>query len=206
MGPYAMNYQADKQRRELVIEMMKKGDWRGVIKEFEGFPDSRDSLLLWIRPTLESLKFISSSMLSLGLGKISSIGCGCGTLEWLIEKATDLRVIGYEVNRSWWEGDHSVPHFIDIHYVDEMEGKKCVIPSDSAIMFCYFNNLEYFTSYLNSYQGPCVILIGPTSKANRHCDPEPLYLAESNEWRLENKMRLDGDDLVAIYIRRGAFI
>lgn len=76
---------------------------------------------------------------------------------------------GYEVNRSWWEGNHSIPHFINIsidmahpanvsikhisEYVDELEDKSCIIPSDNALMFCYFNSLHYFHKYLQAYSG-----------------------------------------------------
>ena len=79
---------------------------------------------------------------------------------------------GYEVNRSWWKGSHSIPHFINIRvylshfnsvishtyisilgYVDELEEKSCIIPPDNALMFCYFNNLQYFHKYLQGYKG-----------------------------------------------------
>ena len=78
---------------------------------------------------------------------------------------------GYEVNRSWWEGSHSIPHFINIskyfsfslksiqfiqlisEFVDEFEERSCIIPSDNALMFCYFNNLQYFYQYIQSYKG-----------------------------------------------------
>ena len=101
-----------------------------------------------------------------------------------------------------------------------MEGKTCSIPASTAIMFCYFNSLEYFHKYLEEYQGellwqnnhfyqpsylhsgPCVILIGPEEHAKRHCDPEPLYLVDSEDWRLANQLRLEGDDLIAVYVRK----
>ena len=109
--------------------------------------------------------------------------------EWLLQEAVQLRVRGYEVNRSWWEGNNSIPHFIDIQYCDELQDRTCKIPSHSALMFCYFNNITYFHSYLEQYQGPCVILIGPCSEASRHCEPEPLYLTNTPGWRLESKLR-----------------
>ena len=40
-------------------------------------------------------------------------------------------------------------------YVDEVEEKTCVIPAQSALMFCYFNNNQYFHKYLDQYQGLC---------------------------------------------------
>ena len=38
-------------------------------------------------------------------------------------------------------------------YVDELDEKSCIIPSDNALMFCYFNNLQYFYKYLRAYTG-----------------------------------------------------
>ena len=99
----------------------------------KGIDEYREPLLVWIRPTLASLTFIQQQVNKLGLGSISSVGCGCGTLEWLIQvcftklwlgsnssvilifqAATGIKVTGYEVNRIWWEGVHSTPHYIDM--------------------------------------------------------------------------------------------
>ena len=30
-----------------------------------------------------------------------------------------------------------------------------------AMLFCYFNQIHYFKEYLASYEGKCIILIGP---------------------------------------------
>ena len=86
-------------------------------------------------------------------------------------------------------------------YVDELEGRFCELPSNSAALFCYFNCLELFHRYLDNFKGVfllvlltiikindpgfCVILIGPKD-GSRHCEPEPRYLEEecSDAWRL----------------------
>jgi len=200
------DYVTKKDRKEKVLEMMKNGDWKKVIQEFQGVDEYREPLLLWIRPTLACLTFIQQEIEKLGLSSVSSVGCGCGTLEWLLKAATGVCVTGYEVNRIWWEGGHSTPHYINMEYVDELEGKTCLIPANTAIMFCYFNNLPYFNKYLQEYQGPCVILIGPEDHAKRHCDPEPLYLEDCEDWRLTSKHRLEGDDLITVYVRREVFL
>ena len=54
--------------------------------------------------------------------------------------------------------------------------------------------------------GACVILIGPEEHAKRHCEPEPMYLAESDDWRLANKLKMVGDDVIAVYVRRGVYL
>ena len=126
-----MDWVTQRNRKDKVVEMMKQGDWRRVIQEFQGEDQYREPLLVWIRPSVSSLEFVKIELTKLGLTHVSSVGCGCGTLEWLLHKATGnlsllmsnviffilmigLTVTGYEVNRIWWEGEHSTPHFIDI--------------------------------------------------------------------------------------------
>ena len=41
MSVYTANYVEDKQRREAVVEMMRAGDWRGVIHSFHGGEEAR---------------------------------------------------------------------------------------------------------------------------------------------------------------------
>lgn len=195
------NYNSKQERKEKVLQLMQRGDYKAVIQEFEGIDEYREPLLVWIRPTLACLIFIQQEISKIGLSAISSVGCGCGTLEWLIQAATGVTVTGYEVNRIWWEGAHSTPHYINMEYVDEMDGKTCLIPASTALMFCYFNNLQYFHKYLQEYQGPCVILIGPVD-GERHCEPEPKYLLEHKDWFLMDSMCLRGEDEIAVYVRR----
>ena len=108
-----MDWVTKTRKKEAVVELMRSGDWLGVLQQFNS-EEYREPLLLWIRPSLSSLEFIRDSLSSLHLTTVSSVGCGCGTLEWLLASATGLTVRGYEVNRMWWEGEHSTPHFIDI--------------------------------------------------------------------------------------------
>ena len=79
MPPYTANYLEDKARRESVAEMMRIGDWRKVMDSFHGGEEARDPLLVWIRPSLQSLNFIKQQINGFGLNSIASIGCGCGT-------------------------------------------------------------------------------------------------------------------------------
>ena len=41
MSVYTANYVEEKQRREAVVEMMRAGDWRGVIHSFHGGEEAR---------------------------------------------------------------------------------------------------------------------------------------------------------------------
>jgi len=202
MGVYTEDLVEKQERRHRIYDMMREGDWKSVCQEFHGQDEYREPLLIWVRPTQGSLLWIHWKLTELGISHISSVGCGCGTLEWLIKTATGLKVTCYEVNRSWWESPHSTPHFVKLEYVDELEGKFCKLPKDSAAMFCYFNNLEFFHRYLDNYSGSCVILIGPID-GQRHCEPEPRYLEEecSDKWRLHDSFHMTGDDEIAIYTR-----
>ena len=56
-----MDWVTQKNRKEKVVEMMRNGEWRGVIKEFHGDDKYREPLLVWIRPTLHCLEFIRNS-------------------------------------------------------------------------------------------------------------------------------------------------
>ena len=43
---------------------------------------------------------------------------------------------------------------IFLEYVDD-KGANLELPSDSALLFCYFNNLEFFNNYIKNYKGKC---------------------------------------------------
>ena len=133
MAPQAMDWITARNRKDKLVEMMKAGNWRGVLAEFSEDSYYREPLLVWIKPSSSCLEFIEAEVRQLGLSHLSSVGCGCGTLEWLLQASTGQRskhnkinksflmiihtgltVTGYEVNRIWWEGEHSTPHFIKI--------------------------------------------------------------------------------------------
>jgi len=236
MAGEELGYLERKERIANIMELMQNDNWTAVLKYFQGEEEYHEPLLVWVRPTLECLKFIKEELVKLDIDTISSVGCGCGFLEWLLIKATGLKVIGYEVNKGWWESPHATPHYIHLEYLDpsldaetvkqtsylsgsnaaklmsssssetayqetSASGGSCTIPQDTAIMFNYFNNNKYFIEYLQQYQGKCVILIGPIN-GNHHCDPEPGFLEDHPDWRLQASYDLHGEDAIAIYARR----
>ena len=77
------------------------------------------------------------------------------------------------------------------------------LDANSALLFCYFNNLKYFHQYLDTYKGNCIILIGPVD-GKRHCEPDPHYLKNISGWSLidEHNIRNAFEDLVCIYIKQ----
>ena len=136
------------ERKKLVLSHMENGDWSKILAFYDETLNYREPLLVWIRPDLALLQFLESILLSIGISKITSIGCGCGFLEWLIDKATDLQVTGVEVNSSWWEGQHSTPHYIHLDYTEP--GKICESPPFifvDVFIFCTFFGLGKLTSY-----------------------------------------------------------
>ena len=106
------------ERKKLILSHMENGDWAKILKFYDDTLNYREPLLVWIRPDLALLKWLETILRSISICKITSIGCGCGFLEWLISRTTDLQVTGVEVNSSWWEGQHSTPHFIHLDYTE----------------------------------------------------------------------------------------
>ena len=80
MAHQAMDWITARNRKEKLIEMMKAGNWRGVLAEFTEDFCYREPLLVWIKPSLGCLQFIAAELGRLGLDNLSSVGCGCGTL------------------------------------------------------------------------------------------------------------------------------
>ena len=66
---------------------------------------------------------------------------------------------------------------------DNQTGKIPSLDPESALMFNYFNHMQYFHEYLDAYTGNCIILIGPTD-GNRHCDPEPRLEGAIKEFQV----------------------
>ncbi len=88
--------------------------------------------------------------------------------------------------------------------VEITSGKIPSLDPESALLFCYFNQLEYFHQYLDQYEGNVVILIGPID-GHRHCEPEPKYLRRlPQDWILfdQHNIRNAEEDLICIYKRK----
>lgn len=159
---------------------------------------------------------------SLALTKLLSIGCGCGFLEQLLALATSIVVEGLEVNSGWWESNYSTPPFLPLTYTTP--GQVHSLPHDKAsilslttallftnvllqiwqaLLFCYFNAMDYFEQYLAEYPGPCIILIGPVD-GKRHCAPEPFHLKDRDDWTVQasHDIRSCGQDVAVVYVRR----
>ncbi|TRY71052.1 hypothetical protein TCAL_12312 [Tigriopus californicus] len=189
--------------KDQVLELAKLQDWQGVLSFYDAHPNFHEPLLVWIRPTWNAMEFIRKTLNSLQIPSILSIGCGCGFFEWLLGCATHLQVSGLEVNQSWWDSRHATPTMIPLTFTEP--GQVPDLPPASALLFCYFNNLEFFHQYLKHYRGSCLILIGPID-GRRHCAPEPFDLPHGteSEWALldSHEIKANNRDVIAIYQRR----
>jgi hypothetical protein len=67
---------------KFIISFPTIDDWRGVLTLFsKGYHEPK---LLWLRPTEETLSFITRHLISRGIKRVVSLGCGTGLFEWLL--------------------------------------------------------------------------------------------------------------------------
>ncbi|KAG8300742.1 uncharacterized protein LOC124360800 [Homalodisca vitripennis] len=150
---------------------------------------------------MEDLIFINKAVTSRSLNVLVSVGCGSGFLEWLIHSATGLKVVGVEVDRNWWTSSY-IKVYIPLIYQEDKQCVDILQDSDTAVMFCYFNNGHAFNEYLNKFKGPCLIIVGP--KCNRHTNPHPFHpVFERDEWALSDYKQIqDTNDYIVVYDRK----
>ncbi|XP_042865359.1 uncharacterized protein LOC122248967 [Penaeus japonicus] len=193
--------------REKVIALFEKGEASHVLSLMadavhapqHGRHTHWDPLLLWVRPSHCCIQSIADHVRDAHCDALASIGCGTGLLEWLIHKLTGTSVVGYEINTGWWSSPYSPPTFIPLVFVDSSDPPLAVPPAH-ALMCCYFNNGEVFRKYVDSYDGPAMIIIGSIDK-NRHTEPRPLDYEDIHPWTLTRTHRISDTDLIGFYVR-----
>lgn len=113
-------------------------------------------------------------------------------------------VIGVEADEFWWQSKYSPPIYLNKIIFTERDNCNLVIPSDFAILFCYFNNGQAFYDYMKNYKGKFLFIIGPDDGQNRCTDPLPFDSKLFNlGWKLCNARLLDNKkDFITIYSRR----
>ncbi|XP_018576582.1 uncharacterized protein LOC108915102 [Anoplophora glabripennis] len=185
-----------------VLELYRENKWEEILKLNEHSDDPTALNLLWVWPSEKNLNFIKTVLNEYNLDGIVSIGCGCGLLEWIINKSTGFDVTGYEINKAWWESKYSNPKFIKLNYQEESLEENC-LNSNYALLFCYFNNGPAFLEYINTYEGNVVFIIGPGKGKGRHTDPEPFGANfGSFRWRLYGYQEVkNSKDFIAVYVK-----
>ena len=59
------------ERKKFILELMEAGDWRGVVEQFDADKNYREPLLVWLKPSIEMLKFLETCLLgNLGISKV----------------------------------------------------------------------------------------------------------------------------------------
>ncbi len=57
------------ERKQKMISLMEIGDWKSVLTEFDSDKGYREPLLVWIRPSIEMLKFVEQELFKLSITK-----------------------------------------------------------------------------------------------------------------------------------------
>lgn len=70
--------------RDIVMKLHNENKWNEIL-DLEG---DCGSGLLWVWPSKKNLYFIQEHLYRNGCSGVTSIGCGCGLLEWLLQKCT----------------------------------------------------------------------------------------------------------------------
>ncbi|XP_044747276.1 uncharacterized protein LOC123308608 [Coccinella septempunctata] len=187
----------------MVKNLYEEKKWREILKlnEFSNIPDA--NRILWVWPNEEDIRFIQDFIVRNGLKGVSSIGCGNGLLEWILQQATGLAVEGIEINEEWWKSRYAYPPFIDLKFPNfPLENP---LNKDHALLFCYFNNGPAFTDYVKNYTGNGIIIIGPSYGNGKHTEPPPFNVKfPSLNWKLECYKEIkQTKDFIAFYIRSG---
>lgn len=71
-----------------VLELYREDKWEKILKLNELSDNSSALKLLWVWPSEANLNFIKTILNVYNLDGIVSIGCGCGLLEWIINRST----------------------------------------------------------------------------------------------------------------------
>ncbi|KAJ8931244.1 hypothetical protein NQ314_015863 [Rhamnusium bicolor] len=71
-----------------VLELYKDNKWKEILNLNEKSDNLNALKILWVWPSEENLYFIRKVLYEQNLDGIISLGCGCGLLEWIINKST----------------------------------------------------------------------------------------------------------------------
>lgn len=71
-----------------VLSLYENNKWSDILNLKVNLWDDKVHSLLWVWPSLENLLFMKGIVNSFNLQGVSSIGCGSGMFEWLLQKST----------------------------------------------------------------------------------------------------------------------
>ncbi|XP_034951209.1 uncharacterized protein [Chelonus insularis] len=186
-----------------VTRLHSEGKFKEIIALSESVECYKAQRLLWVWPTFNDLNWIKEIIIDYNLHGIMSIGCGTGLLEWIIQQYLNCDVIGVEADQCWWSSKYSPPCFLSKIIFCDRKNPSVNIPTNYAILFCYFNNGQAFENYLKIYQGNVILIIGPNEGQNRYTDPLPFDVKfDKLGWKLSRMRKLDNNtDCITVYTR-----
>ncbi|XP_031842592.1 uncharacterized protein LOC116431389 isoform X2 [Nomia melanderi] len=166
---------SDENIEEAVLALYNQENWRDIINLTCDSNKFEKCRLFWVLPTVNDLHWIKEIIDKHYISGLTSIGCGCGLLEWLFQMYSGLEVAGIELDRSWWCSKYSPPLFLkNISFVHGSNGTDTCIPENHALLFCYFNNGPAFCEYIKNFKGKLIFVIGPEENQRRWTDPMPF--------------------------------
>jgi len=142
-------------------------------------------LISWPTPTEKDLAHLASTIYSLKVSHIHSIGCGTGLLEWLLAKAllqyyltsdddmctSKIEITGIEEDFKWWTSSYAPPTFIPLQFLGkDFAAENPFGDFDDLAMFIYSNSISRFKHYVGAFQGAYVLIIGPLASCPGDCD------------------------------------
>lgn len=71
-----------------VLNLYNCNDWKNILKLNEQSDNETALRILWVWPSIRNLEFIERTIIKHDCKGIISLGCGCGLLEWIIQKST----------------------------------------------------------------------------------------------------------------------
>lgn len=196
------------QVERVISEYIAAEDWKKVINLGQALPFEERVNYLWLWPLQNDLERIGECLRRYGIGRVFSIGCGTGLLEWLITAATGIVVAGIEKDENWWRSKYAKKTYIPMAFADaltnvtENQGQ----PTWQAMMFCYFNNGVAFCEYVKNFKGHYVIIAGPIEGKGVHTDPMPFSarFPANQDWQLVHAFSVGSENLnhFVIYQRK----
>lgn len=76
---------------EKVIMLFNENKWEEILD----LKDNNNNSVMWVWPSKENLYFIKKYVLQNGCNGVTSIGCGCGLFEWLLNACTGRKLARY---------------------------------------------------------------------------------------------------------------
>lgn len=193
-----------------LITLSDENDWHGIVQCSSKFAFDEKTRFLWAWPTVECLMWLKSVLRGNDIENILSIGCGSGLLEWLIDRAANVNIVGLELDKSWWQSSYAPKKFIDIRFtqnpITSQFLRSCLPVNDIqfALLFCYFNNRNAFLGYVRAFDGDLIIIIGPMNK-QIVTEPNPLNpnFEDDENWMLVDNFMLNdqNNNCIGIYKR-----